>query len=407
VSVPSSKPEAVSAGNGVLLARRLAAIDMLRGLAVVLMVLDHARFYFDNSAALPTDIGEARPTLFFAHWLLQFCAPIFVMLTGTGAYLRLASGRSKPAVAKFLATRGLMLVAIDVFIVPLVKWFDFDLQHLRTGPLWAIGWSMVGLSALVFLRTGIVAIAGMGIVLLHNALDGIHPDSLGPLAGLWVVLHQTGGVRMGSWLSLAIAWPVLPWLGVMACGFGLGELYRLPAQLRRAMLAGSGLNLLVMFLVLRTLNLYGDPAPWSPQPTTAQTVMSYVNCTRQPPSLCYLLMTLGPALLLLAWLEGRRSARLEILAALGCVPLYCYLAHWLLLHALAVGIAVLRGQSTSWLFHMPDAPGGRGSLWKPAFGVELTLALLLGAAALAVLYFSARRYALIKFLRQPRWASYF
>ncbi|MCC7085647.1 MAG: DUF1624 domain-containing protein [Pirellulales bacterium] len=388
-------------------ARRIAAIDMLRGWAVVLMIFDTTLYYLDDTPIGPMEIAKIRPTLFFTQWLLLFCPPIFALLAGTGAYLRLAAERSKRTVSGFLATRGLILVVIDLFIVPLLKWFHFDLQRLSTGPLWALGWSMVALGCLIWLRVGTVAVAGLLIVASHNALDGIHAGSLGALSGLWTVLHEPGTVRVGEWLALEVTWPLLPWLGVMACGYGLGELYRIPGDQRRMMLAGVGSNLLLMFLILRSFNFYGDPAGWSRQATLLRSVMSFVNCTAQPPSACYLLMTLGPAVLFLAWFEGRRSWRLDGLAALGCVPLYCYLAHWLMLHALAIGLAVMRGQPTLWLFQVPEKPTGRGFNWQPAFGVELTIAMLLGLAAMVVLYFSARRYAQLKFLRGPRWISYF
>jgi uncharacterized membrane protein len=402
----SSSTEQASIG-GAAAARRVAAIDMLRGAAIVLMVVNHALFYFDDTPIAPIKIDEVRPTWFFASWLLQFCAPVFALLAGTGAYLRLAAGRSKAEVSRFLATRGLMLIILELFIMPLVKWFNFDWQHLSAGPLWALGWSMIALGGLIFFRVGIVTIVGLAIVVLHNAFDRIHADSLGALAGLWNVLHEPGAVAIGSWFGLDVSWPLLPWVGVMACGFGIGELYRVPAHLRRTMLAGMGLNLFASFLILRFFNLYGDPVEWSRQDTFVRSVMSFVHCTQQPPSLCFLLMTLAPALLLLGWFEGRRSWRLEALAALGCVPLYCYVAHWLMLHALAIGIAVMRGKPTGWLFQVPDDATGRGANWQPDFGIELTLAILLGLAATAVLYFSARRYAQLKFLRRPRWASYF
>jgi uncharacterized membrane protein len=404
---PSQSHSASRPADSVAAARRIAAIDMLRGAAIVLMVLDHARFYFDNTPIEPIQIDEVRPTWFFVQWLLQFCAPVFALLAGTGAYLRLAAGRSKREVSKFLATRGLILIILDLFIMPLVKWFNFDWLHLSAGPLWALGWSMIGLAGLIFFRVGVVTIVGLAIVVLHNALDRIHADSLGAMSGLWKVLHEPGAVAIGPWIGFDVSWPLLPWVGVMACGFGLGYLYRIPMHLRRTMLAGMGLNLLVWFLIFRGFNLYGDPLDWSRQDTFVRSMMSFVHCTQQPPSLCFLLMTLAPALLLLGWFEGRRSWRLEALASLGCVPLYCYVAHWLLLHALAIGISVMRGKPTGWLFQAPVEAGNRAANWLPDFGIELTLAVLLGLAATAALYFSARRYAQLKFLRRPRWASYF
>jgi hypothetical protein len=193
----------------------------------------------------------------------------------------------------------------------------------------------------------------------------------------------------------------------MTCGFGLGYLYRVPAQLRRTMLAGMGLNVFVSFLILRSFNLYGDPVEWSRHDSFVRSVMSFVHCTQQPPSLCFLLMTLAPALLLLGWFEGRRSWRLEAFASLGCVPLYCYVAHWLLLHALAIGIAVMRGKATGWLFQVPvEGWESRGKLAaRFRYRIDSSDPARPGGHGGPV--FSARRYAQLKFLRRPRWASYF
>ncbi len=394
--------------------RRIASIDMLRGLAALLMLLDHTRFFFSGGPAWPTELGQMSAGGFAMSWITGLCAPVFVFLTGAGTYLRLAAGHSKRDVARFLATRGFLLITLDLSIVPLLKWFACDPHWLATGPLWAIGWSMMALAGMVFLRVGTVAIIGMAIVFLHNAFDGIQADQLGVLRGLWIVLHEPGVVQLTSGTSLELHWPLVPWIGVIACGFALGELYRLPDDLRRTMLLAMGANLLVWFLILRVFNFYGDPAPWSSQDGVVRSVMSFFNCTRFPPSLCHLLVTLGLALLLLGLFDREMSVRWQRLTVFGSVPLYFYLVHWPVVHLLAVGVSFLRDLPVNWLFRAPDptlpandVAFGRGAGWQPQFGVDLPTVFLIWVLVTVIMYPGCVRYAKLKFVRRPRWASYF
>jgi uncharacterized membrane protein len=313
-----------------------------------------------------------------------------------------------------LITRGFLLITLDLAIVPVLKWFTCDSHWLATGPLWAIGWSMLALSGMIFLRVGSVAAIGIAIVFLHNIFDGVHADQLGVFRSAWIVLHEPGVVHLTSGTSLELHWPLLPWIGVIACGFALGELYRLPDDLRRTMLLALGANLLVTFLILRVLNFYGDPAPWSSQDDVLRSVMSFFNCTKFPPSLCYLLLTIGPAVLLLGWFDRELPARWQRLTVFGSVPLYFYLLHWPVLHLLAIGLSLFREQPARWLFHAPDpallptdAAFGRGAGWQPQFGLDLPTVFLLWAVAAVIMYPGCVRYAKLKFVRRPRWASYF
>lgn len=395
-------------GHGV----RLPSIDMLRGIAVVLMVLGNSRVYFGQQSVMPPgrisipDVNDTDLGNFIISWIVSASAPIFVLLAGMGAYLRLLGSETKRDVARFLALRGLLLIAIDIIVVPILKWFYFDPSHFEVGALWAIGWGMIALSGLLYFRIGLVAIVGLVIVVGHNALDQISFDGDGLLGSLTTILFRPGRVTIGQWLAIQVNWPILPWLGVMACGFAMGELYRLPVSMRRTMLRGIGLNLIFMFAILRAFGFYGDPNPWQSGDTFMQSAMSYLNCTKHPPSLCFLLMTLGPALAWLGWIENRRSPKLEKLATLGCVPLFCYLGHWLVLHTLALAVMLGRGLPTCWLFSLPHPDTGRGVGWQADFAVATPLVLVIGAATVVFLYLSARRYARIKFFRRPRWASY-
>jgi hypothetical protein len=221
-------------------------------------------------------------------------------------------------------------------------------------------------------------------------------------------------VQIAGGTSVELNWPLLPWFGVMACGFALGELYRLPNDLKRTMLLAMGANLIVWFLILRVLNFYGDPAPWKSQDDAGHSVMSFFNCTAAPPSLCFLMSSLGPALLLLALFERQSKVRFLRLAVFGSVPLYFYCALWLMLRAIAVGMTLLRGQPMGWLFHTPDralpetdVAWGRGLGWQPQFGFDLPTVVLIWLVASLVMYAGCVRYAKLKFVRRPRCASYF
>jgi uncharacterized membrane protein len=385
--------------------RRVEPVDIVRGIAAVLMALETTRFYLSDASVAPTDLMN-RPALFFTTLLTSFAAPIFVLLAGAGVYFRIASGQTRRAVSSFLIARGLLLIVLDFTIVPLATWFNYDPYHLTTGPLWAIGWSMLALAGLVRFRVGVVAGIGMAIVFLHNLLDGVQSADLGVFGGVWMFLHEPGPVWILPQTTLNITWPVLPWIGVICCGYALGELYRLPNEMRPTMLIAVGANLFVTFLILRGLNFYGDPTPWSAQETRIQSVISFLNCTRAPASLCNLLLTSSPGLVLLGLFDGGVSKRWQRLAAFGSVPLYFYLLHIVVTHVLAIGITMFRGFPVTWLVHLPDETG-RGAGWQPQFGVELALVYVITLIALAALYPGCYRYAKLKFLHRPRWASYF
>ncbi len=394
--------------------RRIAPLDILRGMAALLMLLEHTRVFFGNSPLRSMELSQVSAGEFAVSWITGLSAPLFVLLAGAGLFFRLASGQSKRDVSRFAFSRGLLLVTLDLAIVPLLKWFTFDPHWLSTGPLWAIGWSMVVMSGLIYLRVGTVAVFGMAIVFLHNLFDGISADQLGFLRPLWILLHEPGIVQITSGTALELRWSIVPWLGVMACGFALGELFRLPRDLRRTMLLAMGANLLVWFLILRVLNFYGDPAPWSSQDDALRSVMSFFNCTQFPPSLCHLMVSIGLGLLLLAVFDRDVSARWRPLTIFGSVPLYFYVVHWPMLHLFAIGLTLWRELPTAWLFQPPnmavlstDAAFGRGTGWQPNFGLDLPTVFLIWVLAAIIMYPGCMRYARLKFVRRPRWGSYF
>ncbi|MFL5386609.1 MAG: DUF1624 domain-containing protein [Longimicrobiaceae bacterium] len=386
---------------------RIDSVDLLRGAVMVLMLLDHTREFVHRDAPLFDAANLSRTTvlLFITRWVTHFCAPVFVCLAGTGVALRLARGGSKGEVSRFLLTRGAWLVFLELTVIRLGVVFDLD---YRTFPgmlqvIWAIGTSMMLLAGLIHLRTRWIAALGIAIVALHNLADPLNvprpdPDAAG---ALWMVLHQPGFIPfLGT--RLLVLYPLLPWLGVLLCGYALGQVYAWDAERRRRLLVWLGVGMIAAFIALRLPNLYGDPAPWSVQKNAAFTVLSFVNTTKYPPSLLFVLMTLGPALLLLARVETlRRGPVGRALVTFGQVPLFFYLLQWPVAHGLALLLSLAAGKPTGHLFGFPGFTPP-----EPGAGFGLGVTYLCWSAGVALLYPLCRWFAGVKRRRKDWWLSY-
>jgi uncharacterized membrane protein len=398
---------------------RLDAVDVLRGAVMVLMALDHTRDYFGNAAANPTDLATTTPALFFARWVTHLCAPVFCLLTGAGAYLSLArrggaAGRgARAGLSRFLLTRGLLLVALEPTVMRFLWQFNADYQLTVLTVLWALGWSMVALAALVWLPVGAVAAVGVGMIALHNLADAVPPAALGPLAPLGRLLHAPGVLVQTPRATVFAAYPLVPWVGVMAAGYGLGCVLSWPAARRRRFLLRAGTGAALGFVALRALNVYGDPRPWAAQRDGLFTALSFLNTTKYPPSLLFLLMTLGPALLALWWLDrrfdggaaGRPPRVLRPLLAFGRVPLFYYLLHVALIHALAVVVCALRYGEVRWMFESPSLD--RFPVTQPpGWPLPLPGVYLVWAAVVALAYPCCHGYAALKARRATGWLRY-
>lgn len=380
---------------------RLDSIDLLRGMVMVLMVLDHTRDYFTNVQFDPSDMSRTTPALFFTRWVTHFCAPVFMFLAGTGAYLSLVRGRSKPQLAWFLVTRGLWLIVLELTVVRLAMSFSFSFTTSFAIVLWAIGWSMIVLAALVLVLP-LPAIGALGVMMIaaHNLLDGIRPESLGELRPLWLILHQPGQIPLPGGYSLFVLYPLVPWIGVMAAGYAFGWFYTLEPRRRRLWLIGLGMSLTVAYLVIRAINLYGDPRKWSLQPTPVYTGLSFLNATKYPPSLNFLLMTLGPAITFLGLVDGMRVRFMKPILTFGRVPLFFYVLQWPLIHVLAIAMAWLWHQPLDWLLgnFPPRTPEGAG------FG--LGMVYVMWTVVLVLLYPLCVMYARLKQRRRQGLLSY-
>src|SRR5262249_14576433 len=280
-----------------------------------LMALDHTRDFFGASGPNPRDIAD--PALFLTRWVTHFCAPTFIFLAGVSAFLYGERGRSVSQVSLFLLTRGLWLILIELTVMRFGWPFSFRINVFVMQVIWVTGASMVVLAGLVHLPRGVIAAIGLAMIAGHNLLDGVDATDLGSAAWLWTLLHQPGLIEIGPQLKLFVLYNLVPWSGVMAAGYALGPLYRLDPAARRSFLIRTGAAATVGFVVLRATNLYGDPAAWSMQGSVIATVLSFVDCEKYPPSLLYLMMTLGPALILLALFERAHGALAGVVTTFG------------------------------------------------------------------------------------------
>lgn len=373
--------------------RRILSLDIVRGAVMVLMAIDHVRVY----AGVPA--GGPDPAVFFTRWVTHFCAPIFVFLAGTAAYLYGRKVGSTSALAKFLVMRGLWLVLLELTLLRFAWTFNFDYANFTfAGVIWVIGWSMVVLGVLVFLPTSAVAGIGMAIIAGHHAMA--------PMVGAiespsWLLRVLYAGWKFevpGVGWNVVVLYTLIPWAGVMAAGYGFGTVLELPPERRRRICFSLGIAAVTLFIVLRATGLYGDPRPWDGTP------LGFLNTSKYPASLQFLLMTLGPMLIALPLLDNARGRVARWLSVFGQVPFFYYVLHIPLIHLIAVLISVVRTpESTGWLFANhpmlpPDVPPGY--MWS------LPLLYLVTALVVLALYLPCRAYAAKKRSSNSLWMRF-
>ncbi|MGD0929012.1 MAG: heparan-alpha-glucosaminide N-acetyltransferase domain-containing protein [Candidatus Korobacteraceae bacterium] len=378
---------------------RIESVDILRGVVMVLMALDHVRDFLGMPLS-PTKLATTTVPLFFTRWITHFCAPVFFLLAGTGSYLSL-SRKTKPELSHFLWTRGVWLIFLE--LVPercLGLQFNFDYRVTPLLILWGLGWAMIALAALVYLPDWAVTTIGVVMMCGHNLFDSIRSDN-----PLWILLHRQGVLLSIPQHIVFVAYPLIPWIGVTAVGYGLGRIYGWPADRRRKFLLPLGIALSAAFVVLRAVNAYGDPNRWSVQKSAGMTVVSFLNTTKQPPSLLFLLMTLGPAMLALWALDGRSPQLLRPVITIGRVPLFYYLLHIPLIHLIAVMVCYARYGQIYWMFQSPDMNSTPIST-PPGWGLSLPWIYLIWAIIVVALYPLCRWFAAVKQRRTDAWLSY-
>jgi uncharacterized membrane protein len=409
---------------------RIDSIDLLRGIVMVIMMLDHTRDFVHSGTFTfdPTDLTKTTTAVFLTRWITHFCAPVFVFLAGTGAYLQFARGKSKRELSRFLVTRGLWLILLEFTVVRFGFLFSLDYRLLgMMQVIWVIGISMIVLAALIHLPVKVIAALGIAMIALHNLLDGFRvsgwqgPGSPVPGMGakLWMIAHQPFEAFpvVGSTSPIVVViYPLIPWIGVMAAGYAFGALYQKDSASRRRLLLTIGGGATLLFIVLRAINAYGDPAKWSGQKNTLFTALSFFNTTKYPPSLLFLLMTLGPAMIALALFEFGSASRAlsgsrtllarvrNVFVTFGRVPLFFYILQWYTAHLIGIVAGLLAGQPVGYQF---ASPIDKFASPPPAgIGFRLWVVYVCWALGVILLYPLCKWFAGVKARRRDWWLSY-
>lgn len=374
--------------------KRIASIDIVRGLVMVIMVLDHTRDFLHITALTqsPTDLQTTTGAIFLTRWITHLCAPIFVFLSGASAYISLAKSADVAQSRKFLLKRGLWLIFLEFTIINFGIWFDIYFHVLMQQVICAIGFGLISLSIISRLPSRWIAVVGISIVAGHNLLSGaqfmpgIIPEEL------WAIFLQVKLIAITPNFSFLVAYPLIPWLGIMLCGFACGTIFERSAEERQKIFVRLGVGLVIFFAVLRLVNMYGDPAPWHGQSSPLFTVLSFINVTKSPPSLLFTSAMLGIMFLLLAAVEKKKNTATNILAIYGSVPLFYYVLHWYVLRIVVLAIIVARGYSLTDIRFEMMAFG----LPKNWIGLELPAVYFFWIMVVALLYPLCRWYGVYK-----------
>lgn len=371
---------------------------------MVVMALDHTRDFFHINAMAgnyPENIETTTLILFFTRFITHYCAPVFVFLAGTSAFLY-GQNKSKSQLSKFLITRGIWLIFVELFITNFLWWFDITYGFINLQVIWAIGFSMFILGIVVKLPKLIILLLGLLIVFGHNALDRIEiEDPI--LSVLWDMLHQTGGFSISPTTFISFSYPVLPWIGVIFLGYSFGELYKKSTAIvfRKKSLLYLGCASIVLFFFFRGFNFYADLKPWTSQNTTIKTIISFFKITKYPPSLAFLLITLGPSFLILFALENVKNKITGIFLVFGRVPFFYYVAHIFIIHISALLLIMIGGGNweimllNSKTFSNPEAFKG--------YGYSLSIVYIIWLAIVALLYPFCKKYMLYKTNNKDKW----
>jgi len=386
--------------------RRIQSIDVARGWAMILMAIDHVRVY----AGVPP--GGPQPGVFFTRWITNFVAPAFAFLAGTSAYLLGRRLNDRGALARYLATRGLILVVLELTVIRIAWTFNFDFgQYLLAGVIWMLGWCMVLLAALIWLPVPVIGAFGVAVIVLHNLMDFLSPATRtvleqSSLSWLWQILYFGGPIQLGqNGPTLMVLYSIVPWIGVVAAGYAFGAVITLERSRRDRICIVLGASAIVLFLVLRVIDIYGDPRHWhSTGATQLSAWQRFINTSKYPASLQFLLMTLGPVILLLPLADHARGKIGEFVATFGRVPMFYYLLHIPAIHFAAVLVSLVReGRVDPWLFANHPAmspPPPEGYMWK------LSLLYAVFVVMIAVLYLPCRWYARKKATNPAPWMRY-
>jgi uncharacterized membrane protein len=386
--------------------KRITSVDLLRGAVMIIMALDHTRdfFHFDAQTGSPLNLNTTTPILFFTRWITHFCAPAFVFLSGTSAFLQSAR-KSKKELSIFLITRGLWLILAEITIVNLILTFNIDFSFIALEVIWAIGISMVILGMMIWLPFEIILAVGFLIVLGHNTLDFYEKDQTTPFSATYNLIHRQGLHPLWEKHQLLILYPFLPWAGLMMLGYCLGKVLRNnDAAYRKRFLTIAGTSTIALFLILRFINVYGDPSAWSPRPNGFYTFLSFINSSKYPPSLFFMCMTIGPALLLMAWWDNIQNGFTKIVSVYGRVPFFYFLVHLFVIHLFSAVTYVMRGHSSA---EGAGNPTAFVKFIQPGEGVQLRYVYIIWLAVVIGLYPVCKWYDRYKTNhKEKKWLSY-
>ncbi len=382
--------------------KRIESIDILRGLVMVLMALDHTRdfFHYDAFFSNPTNLETTTPFIFFTRFITHYCAPVFIFLAGTSAFLY-GNKKSKSKLFKFLIIRGIWLIILSIVVNNFVWKFDITYSFIILQVIWAIGLCMILLSFAIYLPMRALLLIGIILVAGHNLLDGITAEGTSFISIVWYILHQQQFGIVGNRM-FSIAYPIIPWFGLIILGYCFGRLYikDFNPKRRRMYLMYLGIGAIVLFFLVRGINVYGDLVPWTVQDTPTKTVLSFFKVTKYPPSLSYLLITMGPALLFLCAIENIKNRITDFLLVFGRVPLFYYFLHIILIHILAIiGMLIFGGDwknmiLTSDVFMNAKLLG---------YGYSLFTVYLVWILVIALLYFPCKKYMIYKANNKDKW----
>jgi uncharacterized membrane protein len=385
------------------LTNRIKSIDLLRGLIMIIMALDHTRDYFNADAFMfdPTDLGKTNVFLYFTRWITHLCAPIFVLLAGTSAFIS-GQRKTKKELASFLVKRGLWLIILELTIVNFAWFFNIHFTFILLAVIWILGASMIFLAGLIFLPRQIILFIGLILVFGHNLLDNIHFPGHDTAGFLWGLLHDRKNFTIGS-ETVMEAYHIIPWIGVMALGYCLGGFYAngFDAARRQKILFRLGALSILLFIIVRSINVYGNLLPWSKQSSPLFTFLSFMNISKYPPSLDYLLITEGIGLVFLSLTENVSNRLTRVISVYGRVPMFYYLLHLYFIHVFAMLAAVLTGFRwtdmtgfTTWISGMPNLRG---------YGFNLGVVYLIWISIVVMLYPLCKMYDKYKAANKGKW----
>ena len=367
--------------------RRIPAVDLARGLVMVIMAIDHTREYVnaDAIAFRADDVTRTTMALFLTRWITHICAPSFMALAGLGAWFRLSRGDSPAAVSRYLFTRGFWLILLEFTIVRLVFFFQVGVDPTFLLVFWALGCCMIALAALIHLPWRWLLAVSVAMIALHNLTDRVAASAFGSFAWLWKILHQQT-ILFTEPFVVIVSYPLVPWIGVMALGFCAGRVYQWESDRRRRFLLMTGLVMIAGFVLLRTWNIYGDPRHWAPQPSWSMSIASFLNATKYPASLQFLLMTLGPLCLILAAFDRLKPSERNPFLVFGRAPLFYFVGHFAVIHATQIAMTAIRYGYAPFLFTPPPTIGGQRDAFPADFGWSLGVTYLTTLFVVIVMY---------------------